>query len=332
MSVRLGYACISVTLREEDIYTSRTMRINTMKEKGVEAAREMALRNIDDLKKIILYNEENGIRFFRITSNLFPHMENPLISKELTEHYNLDFAREKLAEVGQIARELGHRLTFHPGQYAQLGSPKENVVEQTFRDLNLHANIALLMGLTPALGTVLIIHGGGVFGDKEGTMSRWKDNFRRLPSTTQQFIVIENDEFSYSPQDLLPLCEELDIPLCLDFFHYKCMFPEKYNELLEDTELLDRIARTWVKRGIKQKVHASSQRAGVRRGTHDDYIDMADIQMDKILQICKRYNSDIMCECGAKDLCMVKVREKFFEKVSGKRPNDPPYWVLKNST
>lgn len=303
MSVRLGYACISIAKRQQGVYTGRTLTLKSMEEKGIKYVKDLALKNIADMREIIMYNEQRGIRFWRITSDLFPHMENPRAKK-----YSIDFAAKALADAGKLARELGHRITMHPGQFAQLGSPRAEVVEQTSRDLNLHAKILTMMGLKPELGSVMIIHGGGTFGNKEATIKRWEENFRNLPHGTQKFIALENDEWQYSVLDLLPICEKLHIPLCIDFFHHQVMNPG-FN--IFDPILIQRVMNTWKLRGIKPKCHWSNQKENARLGTHGDCVD--DIP-DKIFEICKKYDCDIMIEAKQKDDCTLKMYEKYFEK------------------
>ena len=329
MPVRIGYASLNQTLRKQGIFVGRTMRLDTIRRRGLSAIHELALQNLDDLRRIIIWNEENGIRFYRMGGDIFPHMENEQIGRELMETYNLDFARDRLAAIGALARGYGHRLTFHPKQFAQLGSPRPEVVARTALDLNVHAGIFSAMGLTPGIGSVMVIHGGGSYGDKSATLQRWRDGFRSLPPATRQFVAVENDETQYSPQDLLPMCEDLDVPLVLDFFHYRCMFPDRYDDLLRDTELLDRISRTWTRRGIKQKVHLSSQRAGARRGTHDDYIDVAEMRVADVLRICERYDADIVCECSQKNLCALRILDEFF--VREPTGHGRFHWTLINS-
>lgn len=60
---------------------------------------------------------------------------------------------------------------------------------------------------------VMIIHGGGVYGDKPAAMARMRENIMKLPKNVRDRLVLENDEMGYNADDLLPLCEELDIPL-----------------------------------------------------------------------------------------------------------------------
>lgn len=317
MSVRLGYACISIPLREKNVYTGRTLTLKTLAAKGVEEAKRLALLNIDDLMKIIIYNEERGLRFYRMTSNICPHWGNPLAS----EQYNIDFAREALAKAGKLVREFGHRITMHPGQFAQLGSPRENVVEQTFKDLTLHADILTAMGLKPEMGSVLIIHGGGTFGDKAATLARWEENFKRLPPRVQKFISLENDEWQYSVLDLLPLCEKLQIPLCIDFFHHQVMNPDFD---IFDPKIIQRVMNTWKLRGIKPKCHWSNQAPDARKGTHGDCV--KDIPV-KILDVCREYSVDIMLETGLKDLCTLRILKKHFTRIVN---NGRVEWYLKD--
>jgi UV DNA damage endonuclease len=323
--MRVGYACINLELKEHDIYSTRTLIIDSIEKKGIAEAKRLALLNINDLAKIFEHNESIGIRFFRLTSNLFPHMENPRISHLLAgadnTTYNIEFARTELAKVGKIAREYGHRITAHPGQYAQLGTPREEVFEQTVRDLTLHAQIFAAMGLEPKHGSVMIIHGGGVFGDKLETLERWKKNFRKLPLAVAQYIAVENDEHSYSVLDLLPVCEELGVPLCVDFFHHSVKHVAQF-DLWGDSggvngsgNILQRVLNTWKLRGIKPKCHWSQQRANARPGTHDDCVDNIP---PRLLKWCVDNYVDIMLEVKHKDKCAMGVLERQFVRVEHK--------------
>jgi UV DNA damage endonuclease len=314
--VRLGYACISLKLREKGIFSSRTLILSTLADKGVDEAKRLALLNIEDLIKIIEYNEKRGIRFFRITSNLLPHFTNPK-----SDSYTLDFARPLLAKAGKIARDYSHRITMHPAQFAQLGSPKQEVVDQTIIDLNMHADVMLAMGMSTKTNTVLIIHGGGVYGDKESALKRWESNFKKLPAFTQSLISLENDEWSYSVMDLLPLCERNSIPLCIDFFHHGIGHADVFD--IFDKKLIERVMNTWKLRGIKPKIHWSNQKPNARKGTHGDCV--SDIPKD-ILTICKKYSCDIMLEVKDKDECLMKMYKKHFYKI---KQNSRVEWYMK---
>jgi UV DNA damage endonuclease len=317
MSVRLGYACLSVPMREKDIFCSRTLTLKSLEQKGIAEAKRLAKLNIADMIKIIEYNESVGLRFWRLTSNLFPHMENPRAAAK----YNLDFAKKDLAAAGKLARQYGHRISMHPGQFAQLGSPRKEVVTQTFKDLTLHAKILEYMGLTPEMGSVLIIHGGGSFGDKQTTLARWEENFRNLPEHVRRYISLENDDYQYTVTDLLPMCERNGIPLCIDFFHHQCLGQDQFD--IFDPALIRRVMNTWKLRGIKPKCHWSNQKPGARKGSHSDCV--KDIPR-AILKVCAENNCDIMLECKHKDLCTLEIYKKHFNRIVN---NGRVEWYLK---
>lgn len=91
-----------------------------------------------------------NIRFFRLSSEMFPYASHGNYG------YSLEFCAPLLAKAGALARKYGHRLTVHPGQYTQLGSPKPGVVEAAVRDLEYHCQMLDLMNMGP--DSVMIIH------------------------------------------------------------------------------------------------------------------------------------------------------------------------------
>ena len=78
--MNLGYACINMNLSnpkqfgsdKEKITTNRSMIKRTFQEKGVEYVSELALQNVIDLNHIIKWNEQHNIKFFRMSSEIFP--------------------------------------------------------------------------------------------------------------------------------------------------------------------------------------------------------------------------------------------------------------------
>lgn len=106
---------------------------------------------------------------------------------------------------------------------------------------------------------VMILHMGGTFGDKEGTLNRFRQTYPNLSKDIKNRLVLENDDVSWTVHDLLPICEELDIPLVLDYHHHNINFDaDKIREGTFDIMgLYDRIKATWTKKGITQKMHYS---------------------------------------------------------------------------
>ncbi|WVQ78956.1 UV damage endonuclease UvdE [Cryptococcus sp. DSM 104549] len=262
---RLGYACLNTVLRStkpDSIFCSRTCRIASIEDEGMELPKGLALMNVRDLKTMIQWNEDNNIRFMRMSSEMFPFASHAKYG------YDLSFADAELREAGDLAKKYGHRLTMHPGQFTQLGSPRKPVIDSSIRELEYQCEIMDRMGLDQ--DGVMIIHMGGIFGDKEATLERFRENFTtKLKDNVKARLVLENDEICYNVDDLFPLCESLSIPIIFDY-HHDWINPSS----TPPTELIPRIAETWHKRGIKMKQHLSEPRPGavsvMERRAHAD--------------------------------------------------------------
>ena len=292
--LRLGLCCINTVLRSEGIFCSRTCIRRTF---TVLKAQQKALDNIHDLIKLIEWNEENGIRCFRISSDLFPHFTD-----DMTPHYTIDFAKDVLKEVGLLIAKYGHRITMHPGQFNQIGSNNPLVFDKTSRELQHHAEIMDAMGIGD--NGVLIIHGGGTYKSKQVTMTRWIEQFHKLPDIVKKRLVIENCENNYSSEDCIVIAKACGIPHVFDFHHYNC-WRDKQPTI---NELMPQIIATWENRTIV--MHVSEQNPARRLGAHSDYVENIPIE---IFETIIKYNIDIDLEIEAKmkEQAIIKLYKKY---------------------
>ncbi|KAI7556086.1 UV-damage [Hortaea werneckii] len=283
---RLGYACLNTYLRASNppVFSSRTCRIQSILEHrhplqnpdepehptknkpdkskpadvelGKRYLENICLANVKDISKMIRWNERYHIRFLRLSSEMFPFASHPEYGYKLAP-----FASEALAEAGRVIGELGHRVTTHPGQFTQLGSPRKQVIENAFRDLEYHDEMLSLLKLPEQQDkdAVMIMHMGGIFDGKEETLQRFRENYAHLSQSVKNRLVLENDDVCYSVHDLLPICEELNIPFVLDYHHHNIVFDsDKIREGTKDImDLYPRIKVTWDRKGITQKMHYS---------------------------------------------------------------------------
>lgn len=283
---RLGYACLNTYLRYSNppVFSSRTCRIASIlehrhplkdpsqpehptknrpdKEQPADVARgqkwveQLGLANARDIAKMIRWNHKYGIKFMRLSSEMFPFASHEEYGYKLAP-----FAADTLVEVGKVIAELGHRVTTHPGQFTQLGSPRKKVVDDAIRDLDYHDEMLSLLKLPEQQNrdAVMILHMGGIFGDKGETLDRFRTNYARLSQSVKNRLVLENDDMGWSVHDLLPICQELNIPMVLDYHHHNIVFnKEKIREGTKDImDLYPTIRETWTKKGITQKMHYS---------------------------------------------------------------------------
>lgn len=206
---------------------------------------------------MLRWNSKYGIRFMRLSSEMFPFASHHEYGYKLAP-----FASDVLAEAGKVAAELEHRLTTHPGQFTQIGSPRKEVVTASIRDLNYHDELLSLLKLPEQLNrdAVMVLHMGGTYGDKEATLNRFRENYAMLSDSVKMRMVLENDDVSWTVHDLLPVCEELNIPLVLDFHHHNILFDPVVREGTHDIRgLFGRIKKTWDRKKITQKMHYSEQ-------------------------------------------------------------------------
>ena len=167
--MRLGYACINMTLAEQKVCSNRGMIKKTFKEKGLPYASELALINVKALHRIVKWNIENDISVYRITSCLFPWMSE----YELSELPDFAEISRILRDTGTIALEAGQRLSFHPGPFNILASASESVVSKTIKELNDHSLIMDLMCQPVSPLAKINIHVGGAYGDRNKALSRF---------------------------------------------------------------------------------------------------------------------------------------------------------------
>jgi len=296
--IQLGLCCLNTELREQKppIFCSRTCRMATLQEKGLSHAKALIEQNLRDLVSMIHWNYENGIRVFRMSSDMFPHITNHRI--ELPGYKVSKFKRNK-EKIGDFARFCEQRITFHPGQFNVLGTPRPEVLKTTIHELGVHAQILDFMGCDEH--SVMVIHGGGVYGDKEATKRRWIENYNALPEYIRNRLVLENCEKNFNIQDCLDISAECGVPVVLDDHHFHC-----YNSLHSDKPMpktidyyIPDVLETWKLRGIKPKFHISEQGCG-RTGHHSDFITRLP---DYYLEIPDKYgvDIDIMVEAKMKE-------------------------------
>ncbi|KAL6778268.1 hypothetical protein ACKKBG_A17550 [Auxenochlorella protothecoides x Auxenochlorella symbiontica] len=263
----LGYACLCCALRElkPPIFTSRDLIKRTLDEKGLPYLGELCLANSRDLARLIQWNQEHGIRFFRMSSVIWPWMGS-FDPKELPQYEEI---KQALAFAGKLARAYDQRVTFHPSHFVKLGGPVEALTQKSINELEGHAQILDLMGYdTPSVWNKINIHVGGSYGDKQATMERWAAAYNRLTPSCRLRMTVENDDRpnSYSVRDLLELHRLCGVPIVFDFHHWK--FCE--GDMTQEEALRAAIA-TWPK-GIRPVVHWSESQEGRIPHAHSDYI------------------------------------------------------------
>ena len=295
--MKLGYACINSTLQTAGgITTNRGMRQKTFNEKGLDYVSELALQNCRDLVTIVKWNEENGIKLFRMSSDIFPWMTY----YDFTDLPDYNKIANLLKGVGVLAEKYNQRLTFHPSHFNALGSPNPIVVEKAIKELDKHSDIMDLIGLSTTHYNKINIHVGGAYGDKPTTLDRWCDNFYKLKDNTKSRLTIENDDKAnmYSVVELVEgISKRTGVPVVFDYYHHKFCTGD-----LTEQEALELAASTWPE-GIVPCTHYSES----RRKEHLDESIRAQAHSDLITGTIETYgnNIDVVVEAKHKELAVL---------------------------
>lgn len=311
--MNLGYACINMTLSDgipktKRVMTNRSMIRRTFDKMGTNYASELALLNCIDLFNILKWNKENNFSFYRLSSEIFPW------SSEY-EIYNLkdyDQIEMTLDAIGKFANAEGMRLTCHPGPFNKLCSHKENVVLNTIKDLETHANIFDIIGLPKTPFSKINIHVGATYGNKQKAADAFCRNFERLSDSVKSRLTVENDDKAslYSTKDLYELIyKRIGIPIVHDFHHH--LFCDGG---LSQEEALELAVSTWG--DVKPVVHYSQSKSieynnpKIKPQAHSDFY----------WEPVNTYghNVDVMCEAKAKEKAVIGLREMIFNKMEAK--------------
>jgi UV DNA damage endonuclease len=118
--MNIGYACINMTMGK-NVTTNRTMVKKTLNLKGLDYVSELALLNAKDIIKILEWNREHKINFFRLSSALIPWGD----SIDITQLKDYKEINSELRKAGDYAKLHNIRITSHPGPFNVLVSPNE---------------------------------------------------------------------------------------------------------------------------------------------------------------------------------------------------------------
>lgn len=223
--------------------------------------------NIDALETALLYCASHNIGGFRIGSDFFPSYTHPTCGYTIDDLPEAQLIYTRFEKIRALKEEKNIRLSFHPDQYVVINSPRSEVVENSLAELEYHGIAAELTG-----ADVINIHAGGGYGDKPAALARFAENYSRLSLGVKSRLTIENDDVTYTPSELLPLCQELAIPLVYDVHHHRCLKDNLTVEEATKAALL-----TWNREPL---FHISSPKGGwnaLKPKLHADTIEPKDM-------------------------------------------------------
>ena len=277
--------------------------------------------SLDNLDAILRYCDRNDLRMYRMATALAPYVTHP----ELPQfHGQIEECADRLAEIGELARELDIRLSSHPGQYTVLNSESGEVRDSAIAEVEAQTRLFDAMGLPRE--SVVVVHVGGAAGGRDAGADRFESASEQLTERARERLVIENDDRTYSVGDVVALSERTGIKVVWDALHHHCNDPDR----LTDSEALGLALATWPD-DVVPKIHYSSPRLDVsekkrKEGrrvvrqpvlpqlrAHADLIDPLAFEAFLRGPLSGR-DVDVMLEAKAKDLAVIRLREQLGER------------------
>lgn len=277
------------------------MKANSGLERAAALAKlsELCLTNADALLASLQFCASHGIGSFRINSQILP----------LKTHHECGYAMEDLPEgdeivrrfrtCGEFAKAHDVRTCFHPDQFVVLNSPRSEVVERSVNELEYQSEVAEWVG-----ADVVNIHGGGAYGDKANALTQFAKNLGQLSDRARSRLTVENDDTTYTPADLLPLCKSEGIPLVYDVHHHRC----NQDELSVEQATCETLA-TWSREPL---FHISSPLEGwkgKKLKPHHDFINVQDFP-----QCWRDLALTVEVEAKAKELAVLKLKRQLTQR------------------
>jgi UV DNA damage repair endonuclease len=221
---------------------------------------------------IMNHNAAAAVKMVERVGSLAPHLRMVRLGSEMLQGYTekdwqswwqrqevQDHCEKIFAPIGETARRLGVRLSFHPGQFCVLASENPGIVERSIEEFEYHADMVRWMGYGKTFQDFKInIHISGKRGP-EG----FRETYARLSPEARNCITIENEENSHGLDACLTLSDL--VPIVLDIHHHWIKTGEYISPM---DPRVDRVVQSW--RGVRPVCHYSVSREDVLVGHDSD--------------------------------------------------------------
>jgi len=297
--IRFGLCCIFKDQPIKFRQTTAKYLSQFPRKRQMDFLSEICLANGETLIKALTYCHGHGIGDFRINSQILPLKTHPDMAYDIMDLPGGEKIVKRFKACGEFSKENNIRTTFHPDQFNVLSSVTPDVVRRSVETLEYQAGVAEWVN-----ADVINIHGGGVYGDKRSALIRLRQEIDLLPDPVRSRLTLENDDRCYTPEDLIPVCMDMNIPLVYDVHHHEC-----FKDSLTIGQATDLALKTWDREPL---FHLSSPINGwdqSDRRKHHDYIDIKDFP-----QAWSLLDLTVEVEAKAKELAILKLIRDFKEK------------------
>lgn len=244
-------------------YNTGTTTVAWLKRQTTEVAEQrlwdLMESNIEATRKLVdkVGTLDEHLRMVRISSDILPVYTESNFSYFWQRPDVMARAGGLFREVGELARNRGVRLSFHPGQFCVLASDNPLTVERSIAEFEYHADMARWMGYGATWhdhGFKINVHISGRQG-APGVRAA----LNVMTPEARNLISIENEEISHGLDDVLQLADIC--PIVLDI-HHNWVREGEYINAQDDR--VKRVIDSW--RGVRPTLHYSVSREDILVG------------------------------------------------------------------
>ena len=245
---------MKINAKDRDLNTGATT-VRWLREHPQEAEQrlwDLMKRNIEACYKLVerVGTLDEDLRMVRLSSDILPVYTEPSWRSWWQRSDVQAVCEREFAKVGDLARSLDVRLSFHPGQFCVMASDNPDIVDRSIEEFEYHADMARMMGYGKTFQDFKCnVHIAGRLGP-QGIV----DAYKRLSPEARNILTIENEEMKHGLDDCLSLCDA-GIPIVLDIHHHWVREGEYINIL---DPRINRVLESW--RGLRPTLHYSVSR------------------------------------------------------------------------
>ena len=200
-------------------------------------------------------------RMVRLSSDILPVFTEPSWRYFWQQADVRNRAEWLFRQVGEAARLLNVRLSFHPGQFCVLASESDDIVERSIEEFEYHATMAAWMGYGRQFQDYKInVHISGRRGP-----AGIRAVLGRLTPEARNCLTIENEEITHGLTDCLQLSDV--VPIVLDIHHH---WIREGEYIQRGDDRIKRVIHSW--RGRRPVCHYSLSREDILVGHDPDIL------------------------------------------------------------
>ena len=262
---KLGFACKWIDRTDQingikpkddcKIYNTSSTTVSWLNRQNPVVAEEklwnLMKGNIESIKLLVqrVGTLDENLRMVRLSSDILPVYTEPTWSWFWRQPDVRAYCEREFGKVGDLARQMGVRLSMHPGQFCVLASESDDIVRRSIEEFEYHVDMVRWMGFGKSFQDFKVnVHISGRRGP-QGII----DTLRQLTPEARNCITIENDENAWGIDSSLELVKHC--ALVLDVHHHWC---REGTYISPTDDRVKGIINSW--RGVRPVIHYSVSR------------------------------------------------------------------------